>query len=90
MRCGADTCKDVHVLCDGVAIFLGIGEHTAKECNGRQDKLSVSITVNIVVSLGAWAQKLAQAEGECWFARGVIPITLLHMCFPCHKTAVHT
>ena len=38
IKCDADTCKDLHardVLYDGVAIFGGIGEHTAKECSVR-------------------------------------------------------
>ena len=38
MKCDADTCKDLRdsgVLYDAVAVFQGIGEHTAKACNVR-------------------------------------------------------
>ena len=38
MKCDADIRKDLHAevgLYDGVAVFQGIGEHTAKEWNVR-------------------------------------------------------
>ena len=55
LKCDADTCNDLQarvVLYDAVAIFQGIGEHTAKECNVRWDRICVSVKVNIVVCLG--------------------------------------
>ena len=58
-----------------------MGEHT------RNATWFVSVTVNIVVSLGT---KLAQAEEECWIARGLISATLLHICFPCHRAVAYT
>ena len=73
--------KDLHsrvVLYDGVAMFQGI-------C-GRE-RVFVSVTVSVVVSLGA---KPAQAEGMCWIAHRLGVVTLLHICFPCHRTVVHT
>ena len=42
MKCDACTCKDLQarvVLYARVAIFQGIGEHTAKECNVRQERI---------------------------------------------------
>ena len=55
---------------DGVAAFRGIDEHTAKECNVRQDRVFVSVTVNIVVSLGTKLAKL----------RRVLDFTGTHHC----------
>ena len=46
-------------------MFQGIVEHMAKECNVSYDRVFVSVTVIVVVSLGA---KLAQVEEKCWIA----------------------
>ena len=84
MKCDAETCRDFHarvVLYDGVAIFQGMGEHTAKESYVRQNRIFISVTANIAVSLGT---KLAHAEGKCWIVLRLITGTLLHICFPCH------
>ena len=64
------------VLSGGAAMFQDLGEHTAKECNVSCDRIFASVTVIVVVSLGA---KPAQAEGECWFAHS------LHIPFFCHR-----
>ena len=73
------------VLPSGVALFQGIGEHMAKECNVSYDRVFASATVIVVVSLGA---KLAQTEGECQIAHRLDTVTLLHIPFPCHRVVV--
>ena len=37
----------------GVAMFQGIGEHMANECSVSYDRVFASVTVIVVVSLGA-------------------------------------
>ena len=75
--CHEDIRKDLYamlVLPGGFAVFQGIGEQMAIECNVScaKDFLS-SVTVSVEVSLGA---KLAPAEGECWIAHRLDTVTL--------------
>ena len=85
-----DIRKDLYamvVLPGGVAMFQGIGEYRAKECNVSFDRVFVPVTGIVVVSLGA---KSAQAEEECWIAHRLDTVTLQHICFPCHRAVVCT
>ena len=68
------------VLPSGVAMFQGMGEHMAKECNVSCDRVFASITVIAVVGLGA---KLAQAAGRCQIAHRLDTAKLLHVPFIC-------
>ena len=43
--------------------------------------------MSVAVSLGT---RLAQAEGKFWNAHRLDTVTLLHMCFPCHRVVVCT
>ena len=93
MKCDVDIRKDLFakvVLSDGVAMFQGIGEQMAKECNVSCAKFSflkVSVTVSVEAQLG---HKVGPAEGKCWNAKRLGTVTLLHICFPCHRTVVRT
>ena len=67
MKCCADIRKDLYakvMLFSGVAMFQGIGEQMAKECNVSYDRVFASVTVSVEVSLGT---KLAKLRGglEC-------------------------
>ena len=75
------------VLPSGVAMFQGMGEHMAKECNVSYDRVFASVTVIAVVGLGA---KLAQAAGKCQIAHRLDTVKLLHIPFPCHRVVVRT
>mmetsp|Transcript_19164 Transcript_19164/g.51226 ORF Transcript_19164/g.51226 Transcript_19164/m.51226 type:complete len:102 (-) Transcript_19164:54-359(-) len=78
MKCDVDIRKDLYakvVLSDGVAMFQGIGEQMAKECNvGYANDFLFSVTVSVEVSLGT---KLAQLRGSVGTH---IDLTLLHSC----------
>ena len=68
-------------------MFQGIGESMAKECNVSIDRVFVSVSMSVEVSLGA---KSAQAEEKCWLAHRLDTVTLLHICFLCHRAVVCT
>ena len=65
-KCDVDIREDLYskvVLSDGVAMFQGIGEQMAKECNGSCAKVSVVFSNSERRSqLG---HKVGPAEGEC-------------------------
>ena len=72
------------MLSDSVAMLQEIGERVPNE---RDVSHAEDCFVRIEVSLGA---KLAQAEGECWVARRLDTVTLLHIAFLCHRVGVRT
>ena len=49
------------------------------------DRIFASVTVIVVVTLGATQ---AQAEGERQIAHRLDTVTLLHICFLCHRVVV--
>ena len=78
MKCDVDIRKDLYakvVLSDSVAMYQGIGEQTAKECNVSYAEDSLfSATMSVEVSLGT---KLAQLRRNVGMH---VDLTLLHSC----------
>ena len=77
MKCDEDLRKDLHakvVLSDGVAMFQGIGEHMAKECN-------VSFAKDFFRNSERRSQlghKVRPAEGKFWIAHRLDTLKRLH------------
>ena len=78
MKCDVDIRKDLYakvVLSDSVAMFEGIGEQMAKECNvSYAEDFWFSVTVSVEVSLGT---KVAQLRRS---VKMHIDFSLSHSC----------